>query len=98
MPIRYPPRREPRVLALATIPAGLVFAVVDPWVVRGTGQASCGRRTRSAAILRLVRRCYQPRSLSRLGTFLIQIDDVFDGEQVAEAIKLQDWAQSNYLV
>ena len=42
--------------------------------------------------------CYQPRSLSRLGTFLIQIDDVFDGEQVAEAIKLQDWAQSNYLV
>ena len=30
MPIRYPPRREPRVLAVATIPSGLAFAVVQP--------------------------------------------------------------------
>ncbi len=43
-------------LAVATIPTGLAFAVVDPWVVRSTGRARCQRETRSAAILRLIRR------------------------------------------
>lgn len=56
MPIRYPPRREPRVLAVTVIPTGLAFAVVNPWVVRGTGRTRCHRHTRRAAVLRLVRR------------------------------------------
>ena len=32
MPIRYPPRREPRVLAVSLTPKYVAFAVVDPWV------------------------------------------------------------------
>lgn len=56
MPIRYPPRREPRVLAIARSPTGLAFAVADPWVIRGSGFAPCSRRSEMAAIRRMVRR------------------------------------------
>lgn len=56
MTIRYPPRREPRVLAIAEDPAGLAFAVADPWVVRGAGKIPCRPRSRLAAVSRLVRR------------------------------------------
>lgn len=64
-------------LAVATIPTGLAFAVVDPWVVRSTGQARCRRRTRRAAILRLVRR-EKPTALTTADTSLLEI-----GSQVA---------------
>ncbi len=54
MPIRYPPRREPRVLAIALTAGRIAFAVADPWVVRGTGQRPCSARARPDAVARLV--------------------------------------------
>jgi hypothetical protein len=71
MPIRYPPRREPRVLAVAVIPTGLAFAVVDPWIVRSTGRTRCRRHTRRAAILRLVRR-EKPTAITTADAALIE--------------------------
>lgn len=56
MPIRHPPRREPRVLAVGLIPHGLAFAVIDPWVIRSSGRMRCREPSRGAAILRLIRR------------------------------------------
>ena len=56
MPIRHPPRREPRILALGTIPNGLSFTVIDPWIIRGSGRLRCREPSRRSAILRLVRR------------------------------------------
>ena len=56
MPIRHPPRREPRILAVGTIPNGLAFTVVDPWIIRGSGRLRCREPSRRSAILRLVRR------------------------------------------
>ncbi len=72
MPIRYPPRREPRVLAVGMISTGLAFAVVDPWVVRSTGRTRCRHRTRRAAILRLVRR-EKPTAIATANTPIIKI-------------------------
>jgi len=56
MTIRYPPRREPRVLAIASTASGLAFATADPWVVRGAGGLACRPGARLAAIARLARR------------------------------------------
>jgi len=56
MTIRYPPRREPRVLAIDSTRSGLGFAAVDPWVVRSAGHLTCRPRSRVAALSRLVRR------------------------------------------
>jgi len=56
MPIRHPPRKEPRVLSVGIVPHGLIFAVIDPWVIRSTGRTRCREPARPAAILRLVRR------------------------------------------
>jgi hypothetical protein len=56
MTIRYPPRREPRVLAVGSSPFGLDFAAADPWVVRSAGHGTCRPRSRVAALARLVRR------------------------------------------
>ncbi len=56
MPYRFPPRREPRILAVAVVVRGLAFVVVDPWVIRGSGRIHCREPSRTAALLRLVRR------------------------------------------
>jgi hypothetical protein len=56
MSIRYPPRREPRVLAVEPAPTGLAFVSVDPWGIRSAGRTSCRARSRSAALSRLIRR------------------------------------------
>lgn len=56
MPIRYPPRREPRILAVARSPNGLAFAIADPWVIRGSGHADCSRRSEASAVRRIIRR------------------------------------------
>jgi hypothetical protein len=56
MPIRYPPRREPRILAVDLANNGLAFVSVDPWVIRSAGRIGCRARSRSAALSRLIRR------------------------------------------
>jgi hypothetical protein len=56
MPIRYPPRREPRVLAVDLADKGLAFVSVDPWMIRSAGRTSCRPRSRSDALSRLIRR------------------------------------------
>ena len=56
MPIRTPPRREPRVLAAAGSRHGLRFAVVDPWEVRSAGLVKCDRASRVDALRKLIRR------------------------------------------
>jgi hypothetical protein len=56
MTIRYPPRREPRVLAAGIAASGLAFAAADPWVLRSAGHCPCQPRSRTAALARLVRR------------------------------------------
>jgi hypothetical protein len=56
MPIRFPPRREPRILSVATIQNGLIFTVVDPWVIRGSGRLRCREPSYRSAMIRLVRR------------------------------------------
>ncbi len=56
MTIRYPPRREPRVLAIGQARTGLAFATADPWVVRSAGHIDCGPRSRLSALVRLIRR------------------------------------------
>ncbi len=72
MPIRYPPRREPRVLAVKIIPTGLAFAVVDPWMIRSSGRTRCRRHTRYSAILRIARR-EKPTAITTADTTLIEI-------------------------
>lgn len=56
MSTRHPPRKEPRILSVGTVPHGLIFAVIDPWVIRSTGRTYCREPSRAAAILRLIRR------------------------------------------
>ncbi len=56
MTVRHPPRREPRVLAVSLAPTGLHFACADPWVIRGAGPIPCTKRSRTSALLRVVRR------------------------------------------
>lgn len=56
MQTHYPPRREPRVLAVLPARRGLAFAVVDPWEIRAAGIERCGPESIAYAIVRLVRR------------------------------------------
>ena len=56
MTILRPPRREPRLLALAPHPKGLAFAVCDPWELRSSGIQRCRVSTRRLAIRRMIRR------------------------------------------
>jgi hypothetical protein len=56
MPTRLPPRKEPRVLALARSAGGLLFASADPWEVRGTGEIKCTERSEKLMVRRLLRR------------------------------------------
>jgi len=56
MPIRTPPRREPRVLAVTGSKHGLNFAVVDPWEVRAAGIVQCTGTTRVDILAKLMRR------------------------------------------
>lgn len=53
---RFPPRREPRILALARSFNGVHYAVADPWELRSSGTLRYRRRSRRAALVRLVRR------------------------------------------
>ena len=56
MTLRYPPRREPRVLAIAPDSRRLLWAVADPWEIRGAGRLRCSYRAQASAIIRLARR------------------------------------------
>jgi hypothetical protein len=56
MPTRFPPRREPRVLAVARTDTRLFWAVVDPYELRGTGELECSERAESRMLRRLIRR------------------------------------------
>jgi len=56
MPIRTPPRREPRVLSVAAFRHGLLFAVVDPWEVRSVGFVTCACSSRLTEVKRLISR------------------------------------------
>ncbi len=56
MPIYHPPRREPRVLALAIAGDEIAWAVADPYMIRGAGRAAGQLRSRPAMVQRLVRR------------------------------------------
>lgn len=56
MPIRLPPRHEPRVLAIARGTRGLVFASADPWEVRSTGEVRLRSTAGIHALRRLIRR------------------------------------------
>ena len=71
MPIRYPPRREPRVLAVKVIPTGLAFAVVDPWMIRSSGRTHCRSHTRLSAVLRIVRR-EKPTAITTSDTGIVE--------------------------
>ena len=56
MPTRLPPRREPRVLAVARSRKGFHYAAADPWELRGTGAIACHDRALTPAVTRLARR------------------------------------------
>ena len=56
MPLRFPPRREPRVLALVRSRDGFHYATADPWELRCAGLVACHGRALSASVARLVRR------------------------------------------
>lgn len=56
MPTFRPPRREPRLLAVAITRAGIAFAVADPWEVRSAGTVASTARARRLVLVRLVRR------------------------------------------
>ena len=56
MPLRYPPRREPRVLALSRAADGLHYATADPWEVRAVGSIPCRDLALAALVARLIRR------------------------------------------
>lgn len=56
MTFRYPPRREPRVLAIAPDSHRLLWVVADPWEIRGAGRPRCSIRAQPSAVLRLARR------------------------------------------
>lgn len=55
MPIHRPPRREPRVLALARSRSGVLFASVDPWEIRSTGRVAASSTGLGRVVARLVR-------------------------------------------
>lgn len=54
MPCSYPPRREPRILAIVPCRGGIAWVVVDPWEIRGAGTART--QSRQATVRRLMRR------------------------------------------
>lgn len=56
MTTRYPPRREPRVLALIPAPYVTRWAVADPWEIRGAGCTRSFNLPRATLLARLVRR------------------------------------------
>jgi hypothetical protein len=56
MPPRYPPRREPRVLAIIRSNVGFQYATADPWELRAAGSATCQDRALGPTVARLVRR------------------------------------------
>ena len=56
MPLRLPPRREPRVLALVRVQAGFSYAVADPWELRSVGSIRCRALTLGPAVARVIRR------------------------------------------
>jgi len=56
MAVLRPPRREPRILAVASSKHGIAWAVADPWELRGSGTTPCRCRSRRLAIVRLLRR------------------------------------------
>jgi hypothetical protein len=56
MPLRLPPRREPRVLAFVRFPAGFSYAVADPWELRAVGSIRCRALTLGPTVLRVIRR------------------------------------------
>lgn len=56
MPIYHPPRREPRVLAVAIAANEIAWVVADPYMIRGAGRAAGELRSRPATLQRLVRR------------------------------------------
>jgi hypothetical protein len=56
MPIRLPPRREPRVLALVRSRNGFHYATADPWEVRSAGRVTCHGRALTPAVARLAQR------------------------------------------
>jgi len=56
MPLRLPPRREPRALALVRSQAGFSYAVADPWELRSAGSILCRDLTLGPAVARVIRR------------------------------------------
>ena len=56
MPLRLPPRREPRVLALVRTQVGFSYAVADPWELRSVGSVGCRALILGPAVLRVIRR------------------------------------------
>lgn len=56
MTTRYPPRREPRVLALIPAPYVTRFAVADPWEIRGAGSVRSFDTPRAELLALLARR------------------------------------------
>jgi hypothetical protein len=56
MPLRKPPRREPRVLALGRDQRHILWATVDAWEIRSAGRVVRRARSERPAITRLVRR------------------------------------------
>jgi hypothetical protein len=71
MPTRFPPRREPRVLAVARNATRLFWAVVDPWELRGIGELECSERVESRMLRRLIRR-EKPTVITALGERLAE--------------------------
>lgn len=68
MPIHRPPRREPRVIAIARTRTRLSFVTVDPWEVRSSGSLPLGRSLRHA-LVRLFR-LEKPTAFTISGAFL----------------------------
>lgn len=56
MPLRFPPRREPRVLGLIRSRDGFHYATADPWELRSAGTVACRDRALSACLAKTVRR------------------------------------------
>lgn len=56
MPPRYPPRREPRALAVIRSQDGFHYACADPWETRSAGSVVCRGRALGPMLARLVRR------------------------------------------
>lgn len=56
MPIRHPPRREPRVFAVTAHRGRVAWCVADPWELRSSGVISASPRSLIPALRRLIRR------------------------------------------